>query len=353
MRVLYLAKGSAAYPSSRYRAYQFQAPLAELGVELQIEPLFGDAWMRSAGRGAGLLRRVRRGALGLAYALRRLGSLLRRPEVDLVIVEQELVPLLPAGIERLLLGASCPLVIEVDDAHHLLPFKAAKLGAWFGGAQKVIVGNEVLAQAVRSHGGTPVVVPTVIEIGRFDAAHTAVQDDLEPDQPLRLVWVGLGGNIDQLFSVRSALETAIAERMIELAVVTSPDAELDGLDAALIPWSAAAEQQELAAAHIGIMPLPETPWAAGKCALKLLQYQAAGLACVASPVGMNRSFEGLGSVILAADPGAWLDAFATLRDGATRRRLALRGRALVASQYSVSVWAPRLAAIYRTVAAGR
>ena len=35
------------------------------------------------------------------------------------------------------------------------------------------------------------------------------------------------------------------------------------------------------------MPLPDTPWAEGKCALKLLQYQAAGPPAVALPVGMN------------------------------------------------------------------
>jgi glycosyltransferase involved in cell wall biosynthesis len=243
------------------------------------------------------------------------------------------------------------LVIEVDDAHHLLPFKAAKLGAWFAGAQRVIVGNEVLAQAVRARGGMPVVVPTVIEIGRFDPAHTAPQEDLSAGEPLRLVWVGLGANIGQLLSVRPALETGIASGMIRLSVVTSPGADLDGLDATLIPWSEASEAAALSAAHVGIMPLPQTPWAAGKCSLKLLQYQAAGLACVASPVGMNRLFEGRGSVILAADPGAWLQAFSTLRDGAERRRLAGRGRALVASQYSVAIWAPRLAAIYRAVAA--
>ena len=47
LRVRYFSKGERSYPSSRYRAYQFAAALAEEGVELNIEPMFGASWMRS------------------------------------------------------------------------------------------------------------------------------------------------------------------------------------------------------------------------------------------------------------------------------------------------------------------
>ena len=52
-------------------------------------------------------------------------------------------------------------------------------------------------------------------------------------------------------------------------------------------WSEATEADSLADAHIGVMPLSDDEWARGKCAFKLLQYMAASLPCVASPVGAN------------------------------------------------------------------
>jgi glycosyltransferase involved in cell wall biosynthesis len=54
-----------------------------------------------------------------------------------------------------------------------------------------------------------------------------------------------------------------------------------------VAWSSATEAHSLAGAHIGVMPLTDDAWSRGKCAFKLLQYMAAALPCVASPVGAN------------------------------------------------------------------
>ena len=347
LSVRFFSKGDSAYPSSRYRAFHFRSALAGQGVSLKIEPLFGSAWM-DAGRPGG--HPVRRLGLGMFYAAKRLLWLGRRQAADLIIIEQELVPLLPAGLERLLLGSAQPVLIELDDAHHLVPHRAAKLAAWFGSAEAVIVGNEVLASAVRNAGGRPIVVPTCIDLDHYPAHALARQEALAESEPLRLVWVGLPDNLSQLLTVREALEPLIASGAAHLTVVTHPKGDLKGLKARLVPWSEDAERMELSRAQVGLMPLPDTDWAAGKCALKLLQYQAAGLACVASPVGVNATLSGRGGVVLALEPEAWRHAVLNLREVGERRSLAQRGRTLVEEAYSVQAWAPKLAMIYRGLA---
>jgi glycosyltransferase involved in cell wall biosynthesis len=48
------------------------------------------------------------------------------------------------------------------------------------------------------------------------------------------------------------------------------------------------EASALASAHIRIAPVPDNLWTRGKCGPKVLQYMAAGLPAVSSPVGINR-----------------------------------------------------------------
>ena len=100
------------------------------------------------------------------------------------------------------------------------------------------------------------------------------------------------------------------------------------------------------------MPLPETPWARGKCGYKLIQYMACGLPVVASPVGVNRRIVEHGvNGFLAETEDEWRKAIETLlHDPDLRRRMGLAGRAKVEREYSLEVWGPRVAKLLREVA---
>ena len=55
-----------------------------------------------------------------------------------------------------------------------------------------------------------------------------------------------------------------------------------------VPWRAEDEVRQLQSAILGIMPVPDTPFARGKCGFKIIQYFAVGIPAVASDVGENR-----------------------------------------------------------------
>ena len=142
---------------------------------------------------------------------------------------------------------------------------------------------------------------------------------------------------------------------LELRVISSaaPEGpEWRGLPVVHRPWSEAGEVAEMQACDAGLMPLPDDDWARGKCALKLLQFMAAGRPVVASPVGVNRELLRHGeNGLLAADEAGWEDALRRLAsDPGLRERLGAAGRASVESGYSLSGWAGRLAETYRLTA---
>jgi glycosyltransferase involved in cell wall biosynthesis len=109
-----------------------------------------------------------------------------------------------------------------------------------------------------------------------------------------------------------------------------------------VAWAGARTDALLAEADLGVMPLPDTPFTRGKCAYKLLQYGAAALPAVATPVGVNARVVDELHGLAASTADEWVDAVtALLHEGGTARRD--RGRAArraVVERYSYAAWAP-------------
>ena len=127
-----------------------------------------------------------------------------------------------------------------------------------------------------------------------------------------------------------------------------PDVRIDP-----VLWSPANEIAALASSHIGVMPLTDDEWSRGKCAFKLLQYMAASLPCVASPVGANTE------AVLenetgfhASNSAEWEAALERLiRSPELRARLGAAGRRLVEERYGVRNYQTRYVALLASLVA--
>ena len=209
---------------------------------------------------------------------------------------------------------------------------------------RVVAGNEYLAEIFRARGCAVTVLPTVVDPARY-----IVKQHGPTDAP-RLVWIGSRSTLPYVREHLAALERA-ARDVPGLKLVTIADETLENppLPVEHVAWSADAEAAALVRGDIGIAPTPSDRWTLGKCGFKIVQYMAAGLPVVASPVGANAEIVREGETgYLPARMQDWSEVIARLaRDPELRARLGQAGRARVEREYSVTraadMWAHILA----------
>ncbi len=263
---------------------------------------------------------------------------------DVVLLSRNASSLSTGRLEEQLLGRAAHGVYDIDDALMNLtsgPFPKARIWERATRAADVaIVGNDYLADAASRYSQNVVIIPSCVEPTGY---RVKTSFDVH-DQPLA-VWMGSPGTEFYLEPIAGALLAAHRRSGMRLRVISRGAASLGPLDAMVdrTDWRIDTFGDDLADADLGIMPLHEDPhWSQGKCAYKLLQYGAAGLPSIASPVGANaQAITRLGAVP-AAGVDEWAQALADLVDASAdrRRTMGAQARAGVVEHYSFSAWAP-------------
>lgn len=349
MKVLALTRHSREGSSSRLRFVQYVEPLRAMGIDVDLAPLLRSAYLHRYN--AGMERNW--GQIASDY-IARIGRLLGARRYDLLWIEKELFPDLPAIGEDLLRLTSIPYVVDYDDAvfHNydlakgLRRLLAGKIDRVMRGATLVTCGNNYLASRAINAGATRIeVIPTVIDLERY-----RVKGEATPSRCLRIVWIGSPSTARYLDLVREPLRVLsrsfdLALRVIGARCLSWPDVPVEHHE-----WSEDTEVDLLRACDVGIMPLPDTPWERGKCGYKLIQYMACGLPVVGSGVGVNPEIIGHGDAGFIADtPDAWVDCLGRLLDNPDlRKRMGTEARAKVEERYCVQRIAPRLADMLRS-----
>jgi glycosyltransferase involved in cell wall biosynthesis len=323
-------------PSFRYRMDCLRRPLEAAGWAVETLELPSGRYGRRLWEN--------RGALGRA---------------DVTVLQQIKLSAPEAWLLRRLTGRA---VFDLDDAIYVRKprrlgdpadegaWRRAKFRATCRAMDAVVVGNAVLeAEALKA--GRPVfVLPTALDPAPYPPASR------DPSLPPTVVWIGSPENLVYLELVRPALR-ALTRRFptLVLKVICSSFPAWDDVRIERVTWNSASEAREIAAAHVGIMPLTDDAWSRGKCAFKLLQYMAAGLPCVASPVGANTEavVDGV-SGFLAADDAGWERALGVLLDSAPlRATMGSAGRRHLDAQYALEGYTRRYVELLTDLVAAR
>ena len=208
----------------------------------------------------------------------------------------------------------------------------------------MIAGNEYLASRAREHADRVEVIPSCVD------PPTQPTHQHGEREVVRVGWIGSRSTAAYLERCLPAMErlnrSGTRAELVLVGAGTRHRAPWIRSHA----WSLSSEKELLASFDIGIMPLPDDDWTRGKCGYKLLQYFAAGVPAVASPVGVNRRLLGNERGILASSADEWLEALDRLvADPAMREEMGRNARRFAEAEYSYRCWAPRLAELLKAL----
>lgn len=311
-RILFLAHGLDAV-SCRFRIFQYVPYLQRMGMHVEVADLRG-----------GTLRRWRLLRAARAY--------------DAVVIHRAFLNPLD---QRWLSRPLARYIFDFDDAIMFRDSSHPRLASrqrqqrfkrMIASAKTVIAGNRYLAACAAPYNQRVTIIPTTVDLAAYPRR--------DPDHAREPVigWIGTRINLMYLRRIVPALTRLSQQRPnVTLKIVSDGVFEAPGLTVINKPWSLADEAQDVMSFSVGIMPLPDDPWTRGKCALKALQYFAACIPVVCSPVGTNLDVVEHGrNGYFAETEEDWVARLEELlRDHQTRRRLGSAGRDLVEREYSV------------------
>jgi glycosyltransferase involved in cell wall biosynthesis len=348
--VLAFTKYADKAASTRQRLLLYQEYLRERGIGITWQPLLENEYLERFSRG----QTSPRTKIALSYA-KRLGQLLRQKNFDILWVQYELFPYLPAAFERLAFLTGKPVLCDYDDAiFHMYDshknkavrwLLARKLETLLRGSSACSCGNKYLRAYAKRYCNNSVIIPTVVDTTVFFPAKNGAR------RRVTVGWIG-SPSTWRYVTPLSALLSHIAQSNntnIKVVGAGSKAKKVPGIQ--FLEWIQEAEVSVIQTMDIGIMPLPNEPWAWGKCGYKLIQYMACGLPVVASPVGVNCEIIQHGeNGFLASSEKEWAEALDVLiRNPELRSKMGSAGRAKVEAHYSLKAHAPRVEALLRSM----
>lgn len=345
----------------RFRISQFVPYLAAAGYDVDLRPFFTPDFFRSVYHSGQYVRKAARfGGL----TAQRLNAVRDVSRYDLVFLYREAYPIGPPVVERWLARPGHPpIVYDFDDAvflpnvsdanRFLVSLKwARKIPEILRLSASVVAGNGYLADFARRHNPSVVTIPTCVDTNKFIPRSDRAVSGTRPV----VGWIGSPTTAPYLAMLGDVLRRVAARHPLQVKVSGAGAAiHFDGVDTVNAPWSLQNEVTLFNTCDIGVYPLTDDEWSKGKCGFKAIQFMACGVPVVASAVGVNREIvqDGING-FLASTPEEWETKLqALLADPSLRARLADAGRRTVEQRYSLTINAPKLAAVFDNVLARR
>jgi glycosyltransferase involved in cell wall biosynthesis len=342
-------------PSQRFRIEQWVPLLEQDGIQVDFFPFADEELFRQLHSTGSFTSKAIR--LSMRFAS-RIGDIVRSRGYDAVLVHRSLSIAGPALLETILERVGPPVIFDFDDAIFLEhTTDANREWGWLKFPRKteticrlsdhVVVGNSFLGDYARQFNAKVTIVPTSVDTSRYRVRSES--HSRNGHSPLVVGWTGSSTSQTYLEWFAPVLRELVSRAGIEFRVHSNRKPELSGIPFEWRPWSPESEVEEISQFDVGIMPMPDTDWARGKCAMKALLYMSVGVPAIGSDIGANRDVITNGvNGFLASTKDDWIaQTMMLMSDPSLRDSLAAEGRKTVEKSYSMERSANLFAAVVR------
>jgi glycosyltransferase involved in cell wall biosynthesis len=341
MRILFFPEYDTMGASSRYRIYQYLPYLSESDLNFNVSFLFSNKYITALYSNSKYLYLI-----AFKCYIKRFFSFFRVLNYDLIVIEKELFPYIPAYFEWLLKVFRKKYIVDYDDAifHHydlnrnriVKYFLRDKIKKVIKYSSAVIVGNNYLYEYAIKWNKNVIMIPSVVSSNLYNSVKSENKEN-----NFVIGWIGSPTTSYYLLPLievfRKLQNPHIKFKFIgvDKKIVN----HFNGISVELVDWNPETEISDIKSFSVGIMPLNDTPWSRGKCGFKLIQYMACGIPVVASSVGANcdiviNDYTGF----LAENNDDWFKYLNLLsKDLVLQKRMGEAGLSIFEDKYSVEI----------------
>ncbi len=281
----------------------------------------------------------------------RLISLRDADRYDYIFLQRPLSGRMALGqisilLERILFSRNRNVIYDFDDAV-FLDFdgepnntKAMQFKFIGANAQKIVAGNQYLANAAQTLNTNVQVIPTCIDTAKYYPIETT-----QPKNKIVIGWIGTISNYPFLNIITDVIKAILEKypQQVTFRVVSQHhplDNVLPQLRYEFHKWNEETELSEINNFDIGVMPLNYNHWTLGKCGFKLIQCMACGKPVVASNVGENQNIvDDSYSGFLVETEAEWIAALSKLIENpALRAQTGENARKKIEEKYSIRAY---------------
>lgn len=330
-------------PGQRFRFEQYIQALEDAGFSVEISNILSekdDRIFYSNGNYFGKFW------IMLKSFFHRIGDVYKAKHYDVVFIYREAFMLGTIIIEALLAQTSAKIIFDFDDSIWLNDTSEGNKNlSWLKRPEKtkdiikladrVIVGNQYLANYALDHNKKTSIIPTTIDT----TYHKPHKNGQSKTDCVCIGWTGTSTTLRHFIEIEPTL-VKIKEKYgdkVCFKLINNADYENKALDLKTTPWSLENEIQDLQSIDIGIMPLPNDKWAKGKCGFKGLQYMSLEIPTIMSPVGVNTDIITHGeNGFLAESAEQWFNTLCLLIESPElRKSIGQSGREEIIKRFSV------------------